>query len=319
LSGSVTAAAHSLGNMVLGQAIQQYGLRPDNYFMLNPAVPTEAYNGTQLAGNGLITGQNLMALPDWYDYYDAIRTNNPRRLWASDWYQLFTGTDKRQQLTWRDLFKNVPNSTVYNFYSTGEEVLAHTDGSEYTSWDTIWNDNGGIGANAWVIQEHQKGKLTLASGLSGAEAGWGFNCREDKWKWVPNFACFDNSGLNRAEAFALSDAQLRLRPFAKPFSQDDLFNDDIDIANNTVDIYKDHTLAFGVPALSHATGSTELDVGNIIKVNFDMNTQLKTGWPSERGSEPIDIGWRHNDVKNVAYRYVHGLYDTWVEKGNLNK
>jgi hypothetical protein len=74
-----------------------------------------------------------------------------------------------------------------------------------------------------------------------------------------------------------------------------------------------------VPALSHASGSTELSSDVIPINNIDMNIQLKSEWPSVRGSEPIDIGWRHNDVKNVAYRYVHGLYDTWVEKGNLNK
>jgi hypothetical protein len=97
LAGNITVAAHSLGNMVLGQAIQQYGLRANQYFMLNSAVPTEAYNSSQLAETG-DPEQNLMAIPDWHDYYNANNNSNPRRLWASDWYRLFTDSvdDKRK-------------------------------------------------------------------------------------------------------------------------------------------------------------------------------------------------------------------------------
>ncbi|MCP4992142.1 MAG: hypothetical protein GY928_40670 [Colwellia sp.] len=48
--------------------------------------------------------------------------------------------------------------------------------------------------------------------------------------------------------------------------------------------------------------------------NTDMNTELKTvGWPAERGSEAVEQSWRHSDAKKVSYRYVHQLFDTWVE------
>jgi hypothetical protein len=83
--------------------------------------------------------------------------------------------------------------------------------------------------------------------------------------------------------------------------------------------YKDHTLAFGLTALSHAAGSTKLSDKIKPIQNTDMNAQLKMNWPSERGSEQVDTGWRHSDAKNVAYRYVHKLFDTWVDKGSLNK
>jgi isopenicillin N synthase-like dioxygenase len=113
---------------------------------------------------------------------------------------------------------------------------------------------------------------------------------------------------------------LRLRSFAKPFLQDDLFNDDIAVSNTAVEDYKDHVLAVALPALSHAAGSVVLEVGNIPQVNTDMNTELKTvGWPAERGSEDVEKNWRHSDAKDISYRYVYRLYDTWVEKGNLNK
>ncbi len=79
-------------------------------------------------------------------------------------------------------------------------------------------------------------------------------------------------------------------------------------------------MAFGLPALSHAAGSTELsDKIKPIK-NTDMNTKLKTvGWPAERGPKIEDKNWLHSDAKDISYRYVHKLYDTWVEKGNLNQ
>lgn len=317
LTGDITIAAHSLGNMVLGQAIQKYGLRTNSYFMLNPAVPTEAYNSSQLADT---TGpeKNLMAIPDWSDFYDDSHDTNPRRLWSSDWYKLFSDNvnDRRQELTWRNLFINVPNSGLYNFYSSGEEVLVQSTGAESTAWDPSIHG----GQAAWITQEHQKGKKTLASGLSGAEAGWGFNCRQEQWDWTPDFACLTNSGLSTTEAFALTDPQLRKKPFAKPFLQDDFFSDDVAISNKAVEDYKDHTLAFGLPALSHAAGSTELsDKIKPIK-NTDMNTELKTaGWPAERGSDDVDKNWLHSAAKDIAYRYVYQLYDTWVTKGKLNK
>ncbi|RHW74806.1 hypothetical protein [Colwellia sp. RSH04] len=121
-------------------------------------------------------------------------------------------------------------------------------------------------------------------------------------------------------SYTLTEPQLRKKPFAKPFLQDDFFSDDIAISNKAVEDYKDHTLAFGLPALSHAAGSTELKVGNTFELNTNMNTELKTvGWPAERGPKIEDKSWLHSDAKDISYRYVHKLYDTWVEKGHLNQ
>lgn len=313
LDGNLTIAAHSLGNMVLGQAIQQYGLKADKYFMLNPAVPTEAYNGTQLAESGEATGQNLMAIPDWHGYFDAANKDNPRRLWASDWHRLFSGTDKRKELAWRNLFINVPGNNVYNFYSTGEEVLIHSTGDESTSWTPTVS--GGQGA--WITQEHQKGKLTAASAGMDEEGGWGFNCMEPDTWWQRNVSCKQFDEMASAEAFALEPQELRDRPFFKPFSVDNLFDENSTIASAAAVEFKDHTLAFGIPALSHAAGSTELSEDVIPVNNINMNIKLKTSWPAERGAREEDKGWLHSDAKDVAYRYVYQLYDTWVAKGNL--
>lgn len=43
-NGRIILLPHSLGNMVVCTAIQDHGFRPDRYFMLNAAVPAEAFD-----------------------------------------------------------------------------------------------------------------------------------------------------------------------------------------------------------------------------------------------------------------------------------
>ena len=320
LSGDVTVAAHSLGNIVLGAAITKYGLRPQHYFMLDPAVPLEAYKPTQLAHAAATEndGLNLMSHPDWHPFYFPHEPN-PQRFWASDWHQLFDDSDKRSQLTWSGIFIGIYQHTdLYQFYSTGEEVLAHSDGSQPGAWDSMpgWVGGEGLGQNAWIIQEKHKGQKTLADTWMDEEGGWGFNCKTpDKW-WRPNILCDTYNDTDLVTAYAITDEALRLRPFFKPFSVDELFSDNAGTASDTAVQYKDHTLAFAVPALSHAAGSTELEREDMAGKKFDMMT-MKEGWPVERGPRPEDQRWFHSDAKDIAYRYVYKLYDTWVEKGQL--
>lgn len=315
LSGDITVAAHSLGNMVLSQAIQYEGFTPDNYFMLNPAVPVEAYDSGQLAQdeNGVDGRNNPMIIPNWEMYYHAERVVQERRLFASDWHSLFDNTDNRSKLTWKDLFKNVPQKTnVLQFYSKGEDVLAKSDGTEYTTLNIVTD---GIGANAWVIQEHQKGKNTAAALWSGEQGGWGFNCAADDW-YVPGFLCTKYDSFDSATAFAIADQDLQERPFFNPFLRDNLFSTEGTEGSDEAALFKGHTLAFGIPALSHAAGVEKLGIGAIApERTFDMNEDsFKKEWPAERRGEK---NWLHSDAKNIAYRYVYNLYDIWVQKGGL--
>ena len=323
LTGQVTVAAHSLGNMVIGEAIQRHGFTPNNYFMLNPAVPTEAYNTLQLAQT--TAQENVMVSDDWQEYYDT-NIGNPRRLWPTDWHRLFPSTDNRNKLTWGDLFVDVVSTNMYQFYSEGEEVLAQAtesgaNANDTIAWGDIWSGSlPAIGINAWIAQEHQKGKTSLVSGFSGAEGGWGYNCIEpDQW-WRFNLLCNTYSGTSTIDAFALINEDLRLRPFFKPFIEKDVFSEDEATAKAAAFEYKDHILAYGIPALSHAAGSTQLE-GFVNELNsFQMNADtFKKGWPAERGPQTIDKNWLHSDAKDVSYRYVYTLFDTWIEKGNLNK
>lgn len=193
--GDVSVAAHSLGNMVVSAAIQDHGARPPRYFMVDAAVAMEAYD----AG---LTNQPAMTHPDWRNYAD--------RLYASEWYKLFPDSDGRHGLTWRGRFKDVPASTrLYNFYSSGEEVLQN-NGIKNNPMiaDIAGYQNGSIllGTLPWALQELLKGRVTtsdfyalygagllvgplglsldaflLRAGVRGGNvvgskyAGWGFN------------------------------------------------------------------------------------------------------------------------------------------------
>ena len=81
-TGRKVVMAHSLGNMVVSSAIQDHGALVDVYFMLNSAVPAEAYDTdvptcdftTKDVPEGLIH-------VDWRDY--------PPKSYAALWYRHF--------------------------------------------------------------------------------------------------------------------------------------------------------------------------------------------------------------------------------------
>ncbi|MGA2871460.1 MAG: alpha/beta hydrolase, partial [Verrucomicrobiota bacterium] len=162
LSGTNVVAAHSLGNMLVLATLNDYSNQEINtYFMLDAAVPLEAVEG-------IGTNQSLyMTHSSWTDgaqseYGASYGTN----LWASYWHSLFSTNDYRRQLTWSGRLSNLQNADVYNFYSSGEEVLRTyptrptpsftgiaTAGSLGELWDGI-----PISSYAWTWQELLKGE-----------------------------------------------------------------------------------------------------------------------------------------------------------------
>ena len=86
---NLTIAAHSLGNKVISNAIENHGFDPDRYFMLNAATPIEAYNITQISNSsGNVDMTEHMTEHDWKPYDD--------KLFAANWYHLFLLTAKLQ-------------------------------------------------------------------------------------------------------------------------------------------------------------------------------------------------------------------------------
>lgn len=128
----LTVAAHSLGNMVVSNAIENHGFDPDRYFMLNAATPIEAYSAGQTSNSsGNVDMNEYMTEHDWKPYDD--------KLFAANWYQLLpTGADGKE-LTWKDRFSNV-SDRAYNFYSPGEDVVENARSDESitaAAWQVI--------------------------------------------------------------------------------------------------------------------------------------------------------------------------------------
>ena len=116
--GDVTVVAHSLGNMIVASAIHDWDAQFKTFCMIDAAVAIEALDGAA-------TQDVNMAHEEWRNGgYD------PQHLWASEWYTnpTLATDDARTGLTWRNRLKKVGiTERAYNFYSSGEEVLAAPD------------------------------------------------------------------------------------------------------------------------------------------------------------------------------------------------
>jgi len=193
----VSVAAHSLGNMVVGVAIQDKHAVIDNYFAIDAAVALEAYDlcSNFIDYNKITT--SMVKVENWETYWDYDDTT--KKLFASEWYKLFDTGDSRSKLTWRGRLDNVVNiPKMYNFYSSTEEVLA-----EYEGDNVLWDGRLMTSDRAWVRQEKFKGRLSKiktpdipisdpllgdpvllpgvvvnVGGLGSPYAGWGFNLTE---------------------------------------------------------------------------------------------------------------------------------------------
>jgi hypothetical protein len=112
-----------MGTVLVSSAIKDYGTVVSRYYMLNAAIPTEAFYSAE-------PEDSAMQVSEWEGYKPTLR--------ASEWHTLFAGDD-RSKLTWRDRFSNGQTRKIFNFFSPGEDVLS----------------------GAWRTQERVKGTLNL--------------------------------------------------------------------------------------------------------------------------------------------------------------
>lgn len=90
-----------------------------------------------------------------------------------------------------------------------------------------------------------------------------------------------------------------------------------DLTDNTKgsDVAQQHLntlLSEMFPASTLPTGSQKLSrLG--AAANIDMQTSLKTGWPADRGI----LDWKHSDIREVAYPFVHRAFEAMVQLGDL--
>jgi hypothetical protein len=307
LSGDTTVAAHSLGNMVVLSAISDCNITAiKHYFMIDCAVPMEALQGD-------MTYNPDMVYSTWQAYSN--------RLFASDWWQLFTN-DYRSTLTWSNRLANLRNVDVYNFYSSGEEVLrwdpadppAGVLSGTLSEVLNYWIEGVPFGTYAWVWQEKGKGTAAHDWFIGSTHGGWKFN---DYWK--------DSSGnllspaiMNDTAASTLQDYPMFSVGSTENGPPDQDLRDDT-YGNGYAQANRDRILSDAIPALTLPVGANPVSMLAAINRNFNMQTEFETGWPEARSmaTDNEAYKWHHSDFDYVAYPFTHKLFDTIVNDGNL--
>jgi pimeloyl-ACP methyl ester carboxylesterase len=284
LDGEVTVAAHSLGNMVASSAIHDWNAKINQYCMVDAAVAIEAYDG------GATQSLDMVHI-EWDGYEE--------RLWASEWFELFEGFDERSTLTWRHRLVNMRTTTVYNFYSAGEDVLrTHPHNDHPDLVDAL------SGLYAWALQEKTKGRFSTGAVLGSDYGGWGFS---------------NHYSVPRDQTVGITNDELKLNPFFIP--GDSRLYQPGSAGSDHAKQKHHQLLAELVPSRTLAAGANPVArfaPANQPNRNFNMNTSFQNGWPQERASQG-DFNWYHSDVRAVGYVFIHGLFKKFVEIGGLDQ
>ncbi len=306
LSGPITIAAHSLGNMVVGSAMADWGFSAANYFMIDAAVAKECYDESE-------EQIDVMSDPVWENYPGFMR--------ATEWHALpWPANDWRRKLTWKNRLEGVTNA--FNFYSTGEEVLQNPP---HGSAPGVSN-----ATRVWANQEKRKGLGITGWIYSSRYGGWDFNRHPDytirvynpEGQWVERF--------KTAAELESKFGDLGSADFKERLKSIPVFDTGFDPVTGQVDqdapsdiqnLYganggayaspernRNRLLAEMIPARSTAAGSNP--IAGI--PSFDMNAN-KNGWPRD------DQMWRHSDIREVAYCFTYKTFEKIVNLGGLNQ
>ena len=280
--GDKIIMGHSLGNMVISGAIQDYSMSVDKYFMLNAAVATECYRPASFND---ATAGNYMLHEDWTGYNSNT--------WCSTWFRLFSSPDDRAKLTWKNRFPAVL-PVAYNFYSSGDEIF------EVKSNATPSSFSGGVfhlERYAWQKQELFKGR-EIPGGTSWA--GWGFAGHQEGEFWVHDYTM--------EEANVATEAELRTNAVF-------YHNPNAMFSSNITAQVQNDIVAQGVPALSYAAGGNSINIPGFYNYNMDENANKLNGWG--RDDDTYYTRWLHSDLKNMAFLYTYELFNELVTQGDL--
>lgn len=311
-NSSMTIAAHSLGNMVVSHSMQQGGLSPRHYFMINAATPIEAYALVDVRSSEAFN----MTESSWRDYEP--------RLCMANWHSLFGAADNRGQLTWKELFVRVPqNFNTYNFYSEQENVVSDSnENSSASIVATMLQQGFNLTTGAWKAQELVKGvgwTTSLASWfMKRGQAGWGFNADWDVWVESEDPDWGTTGVWERREpeqTSMITNEILKTKPFFGPFFETTLIGANLQIASATAgdpNVRYD-LFARAIPAMSNAVAANRL--ASLGDNNFPMHTNGKAlnnvSFPTPGGQ------WRHSDFVVVALPFVYPMYEEMIKRGDL--
>jgi pimeloyl-ACP methyl ester carboxylesterase len=289
LPGEKVMLGHSLGNMLVSSAAVDHGLSYSKYYMLNAAVPMEAYDRT--------AADDLMVDGAWADIDESFR--------ASRFANLFTETpsDFRAGLSWRGRFAGIANAV--NCYSPTEEVLTNP------TTNKIFGVESSNFGGAWSKQELFKG-CALWYGVNAVtfsgteiEGGWGINAAYtvNPLAYVPFVGLRPGYFENWIREDMITDPLFTS------------FNDERMASTNVLEIVDDELrakmLGDAIPAESFAAGANM--TGGVGK-NHNLHDDMEKTWPKVKGGKTSV--WEHSDIKNVAYFYLHKLFKK-ISNGEL--
>jgi hypothetical protein len=318
-TGEVVVAGHSLGNVVVASSISDWQAHVASYFMIDGAIASEAFATAAIAPPNQ---SDSMTHPDWIGYANQA--------YAAEWHKLFPSEDARNKLTWRGRV-SAASATVFNFYSSGEEVLAEHPNSlgNPSIFDVAYTEHGVyLGKYAWALQEKLKGRIHELQNypiLGSVYGGWGFSRNFGHPPHTPSVgesAGFSDLALRTEPVFDPGFTLTEYSPSAEyPFGQTvrqvhaaewvpDLTDPTRGAA--TAAAHANTLLAEMFPARTLPTGVRPLKFLGANR-NFDMQTQFKNGWPTERDLPD----WQHTDIKTIAFSYIFPAFDVIVTLGDL--
>lgn len=335
---------HSLGCYVAllaaESALARKSVKVGACVLINAAVPSEAID--PLApdravdypeGAGLVAAR-LMTPPG--SAWRAAAPFAQAEYQSPRWAFRFPAADGRSLCRWMGRFSL--SCRLVNLYSRSEDVLSPPPADD-SRWPGVLAvaDHG-----SWIYQEATKGRWPGKwLNHSRAQAGWGLSSK----------------AAQRAQDLVLASPDrreqlLRSRPlFADP-RETALLHPDVGadsrgsrasqrrlsglrglgataLPPSAAWTVRDELLAHAVPALSPPAGSVPLEGS----VNYRMDgtgehdpspgalRPFPLGWPS--GVEAVaHLGapapiWRHSDIKNVAFPYVHPAYAAVIREASL--
>ena len=285
LTGQKVILAHSLGNMLVSSAIKDHDLTGySKYYMLNAAVPMEAYDGDASAA--------AMIDHDWR----AVSN----RVYSSEWWQLFANQDGRRNLTWRERFAEIPN--VVNCYSTTEDTLGNATINEWLigRW---WRDK------YWAMQELNKGTAYAAAAPESwmhCEGGWGYNRYYATNSWYVSWPNRRMTDRFRKAISKLTDNDIKRHPVFRPFDENWLFTTNA-VSPFSVQSIRARILADGIPATSFAAGANFIG-NNCVTGSINYGTCRSGTWPRDENR------WLHSDIKKVAFCFNHLFFKKLVNE-----
>lgn len=319
----VTVAAHSLGNIVASQAIAGSTFTPSRYYLLNGAVPKEAYD----PGSTQASESFAMTEKSWKPY-GAL---DQQRLYAANWHNLFDSNDKRSQLKWKGVFSSVITEfgNAQNFYSTGEDVVQNPEFDDVNVWREITltlNDQGGFVRGTWAAQEFVKGGTSIAiQGQTREQGGWGFHYNPSGLLSINSWdAGYWKNPLSprrytpEEARDEITDVELTVKPFFLPFLSHALFDPESGSSTAATPRVRYDLLASGIPSTSYAIAANPV---TSMAENYNLSTYKTHSslWPTDKHEGRAAGQWLHSDFKDVAINYHYKLFAKMIQSGNLDQ